>query len=290
MNLDTVSFTVTAPGATGTLMTAVSGDPANVRNGTPGSRILGISMWTLAQGVGFTQVLWPSGHDLVRNYRYRNAVSRPAPMVTQHFPAQFRAQDPITATQAGSVTAGDVELLSMLMFYEDLPGVSGRLITIETLRTRGVSIVTYEDSITPTAASIYSGGRTIGQAANTFKANTDYALLGAYVPVNTNNGALTVRGVDSGNLRVGIPPLVSTEQISQNWFAYLAEMLDLPLIPVFNSANFAGTFCELLSNENLTATPFNLVMAELAPSRKVANAVAAAQVASAPLPMPAVSA
>jgi len=79
-------------------------------------------------------------------------------------------------------------------------------------------------------------------------------------------GALTVRGVDTGNLRVGIPGLSGDANWTVNWFALLADWFGVPCIPVFNSANKAGIFSENMQDENLTAVPFSLNLVQLAPS------------------------
>lgn len=284
MVIDTVSFTVTAPGAAGAAAAVVAGDSANIRNATPGKSIFLINAWSFAQAAGFTQILWPSGHDLVRNYRYRNLPLDATPRLSKYFPGQFRAQDPLTVTQAGSAVAGDVELVHAMVLYEDLPGVMGRYATLETIRRRGINVVTYEDTTTATAASVYSGPRTLGQAANTFKANTDYAILGAHIGAAC--GALTIRGVDSGGLRCPIPGGAGTPitlgviPLQANWFVEQSEMLDLPLIPIFNSANAAGIFIENITNENLVAVPFSLNMVELAPTPEILRAEERSQTAA----------
>jgi len=264
MNLDTISFTVTAPGAGGTAMAAVAGDSLQIRNGAKASLILCLAMWTNGQVTpGYTQLLWPSGHDLVRGVRYRNQVLQPDNKVPLGAPLRFRAQDPLTLLEVGSATAGDVETAHMLMFYEDLPGVDAHMINMATLRKRGVSNLTVEDSTTAAAASTYGGPRALNVGSDLLKADTEYALLGAVIGANC--GALTVRGVDSGNLRVAIPGLTQDANWTSNWFGLLSEANDLPCIPVFNSANRAGIFVENVTNELLTAVPFSLNMVQLSP-------------------------
>lgn len=280
MVIDTMSFTVTAPGAAGALAAPVLGDAAIIRNGLPGRSIMLLAAWTNAQAAGFTQITWPSGHDLLRGLRYRNLQFGTSNKLSHFFPGQFRGQDPIVVTQAGSAVAGDVETVHMLTFYEVLPGVEGRYINLATLRQRGVNVVTYEDTTTATAAGAYSGPRFIGQSANTFKANTDYAVLGAMVA--SNCGVLTIRGVDTGNLRVGIPGATTAPILDEqiNWFVGLSEFLDLPTIPVINSANFPGTLVENVTNENLAAVLFSLNLVELAPSQAAAKAAETLQEAA----------
>ncbi len=263
MNLDTVSFTVTAPGAGPTAMAAVAGDPAAVRNARADSKVQLLAAWTKAQAVGFSQILFPAGHDLVRNIRYRNLANQCDNKLPLGVPQFMRAQDPLTVQQSGSAVAGDVELLTMLLLYDDLPGVGGRLISGSELVSRGVEQVTVEDTTTAAAASVYSGARALNAASDLLKANTDYALVGAVLGAVC--GALTIRGTDSGNLRAAIPGLSGDAQWTVNWFSFLSDWWGVPCIPVFNSANKAGIFVENLQDENLAAVPFSLNLVQLAP-------------------------
>lgn len=264
MNLDLISFGVVAPGAAGTAMAALAGDVAVIRNSNPGMLIGALAMWTNAQAVGFTQLTYPSGHDLVRGIRYRNLALQPDNKVPEGYMPRFRPQDPLTVLQAGSAVAGDVETFHMQMFYQNVPGIAGRLINLAELRKRGVNMLTVEDTSTSAAGgNAYSGQRTFVQAADLFQPNTDYALLGAVLGANC--GALCVRGVDSGGMRCAIPGLSQDANLTSNWFIRLAEAHDLPVIPVFNSANRAAILIDQVTNELVTAVPFSLVLAELAP-------------------------
>ncbi len=263
MTLDTVSFTVTAPGASpGSAMAAVSGDSAIIRNGTEKSSIFGLAMWTNGQVTnGVTQMVWPSGHDLVRGLRYPNIVLQPDNKVPLGLPLRFRAQDPLTVTQIGSATAGDIETVTLLVLYEDLPGTDSHLVNLATVRKRGVTSLTIQDTVTPTAGAVYSGARALNAASDLLKANTDYAILGGVT--GANGGAITLRGVDTANLRVSMPCLSADSNWTANWFAALSEAHGVNCIPVINSANRAGIFTELLTNELTTAVPFCWNLVEL---------------------------
>lgn len=260
--LDLVSFTVTVPGAAGSAMAPVVGDSANVRNSALGTSAKIVSMWTKAQAVGFTQVTFPSGNDQTRNWRYRNTVNAPINMIPLGFGTPVQPQETLALTQAGSAVAGDVELAHMLIAYDDLPGVQSQLIDSAELGNRFVRLVTVEDTITATVASTYSGARSLVAASNLLRANTPYAVLGASIGIT--GGALTLRGVDTGNLRVGLPCQALANDLGVNFFRNLADWFGAPMIPTFNSANGAGIFTELVQDENLVAVPFAWHLAELA--------------------------
>jgi hypothetical protein len=259
--LDLQSFFTTAAGA-GAAAAAVTGDTLSIRNARPGSDILGVGMWTKDQGVGTTTMLVTSGHDFVRNFRYRNAVNLPDSKVPARFPLHFKPQDALTINQVGSATAGDLALIHMLNWYEDLPGVEANLINNAELRQRGVQLLTVEDTLTSTATG-YSGQRAINAAADLYKADTEYAILGATFGVVA--GALAIQAVDFGNLHVGIPVCPASEWETKDWFSNLSERMDIPCIPVFNSANRNNVLLTIVQDENNTAVPLNLILAQLAP-------------------------
>jgi hypothetical protein len=260
MNLDLVSFSVTAPGAGPTAMAAVTGDPNTIRNSRAGSHIALAAMWTNSQAVGFTRLTYPSGHDLNTGWTYRNLALTPVPPALGA-PAYFKPQDPLTLVQSGSAVAGDVETAHMLLWYEDLPGVDARLINKAKLFKHGVNLLSVQNTIAPTAASAYSGQVTLVAAADTLKPNTDYAILGA--TFGANCGAFAIQGVFNGGLRCGIPGTTQQGELTGQWFVRLSEELDLPMIPVFNSADRAGVLLTTVTNELLTAVPFSLNLVQL---------------------------
>jgi len=173
-------------------------------------------------------------------------------------------QEVISATLGAGAVAGDVELLEFMMYYPDLPGTNARLIDLAELDARIVEYVTVEDTTTATGSAAYSGARALNAASDLLVANTDFAIIGAHVGAIC--GALTVRGVDTGNLRVPIPGIPGRPDLTARWFPFMTEEFGIPLIPVINSANKAGIFIENITDENLVAVPFALVLARLAMS------------------------
>jgi hypothetical protein len=262
--LDTVSFTVTAPGAAGLAMAPVTGDSANIRNSSMGSMARIVAMWTKSQAVGFTQITFPSGNDQTRNIRYRNVANAPINMFERGGYTPVQPQETMSLIQAGSAVALDVELAHLLVAYDDLPGVASRLIDVAALEQRFLRKVTVEDTITPTVASQYTGARALNAASDLLRANTDYAVLG--VSIGITAGVITLRGVDTGNLRVGVPCQALANDLGINWFRSLSEWFGQPMIPTINSANKAGIFTEIVQDENLVAVPFAWHLAELSAS------------------------
>jgi hypothetical protein len=276
MNIDCISFTATAPGAGPTALAPVAGDPATVRNSVKGALVCIVAGWSksqLAAGTGFTQVLFPSGHDLVRGLRFINVTNMCENKVPLGFPPQVKPQDPLTVSMSGSATAGDVEYTTLMFFYENLPGVNARLATLAEVRRRGVNALTIYDTITAGGAvTTYQTPRALNAGSDLMKADTEYALMGYQVAI-VNHG-LFLRGPDTGNMRIGMPGMLDANQSAQ-WFSTLSENHGLPLIPVINSANRAGTFVEHLQDENNLSVPYALNLVQLAPSSKLAAAASA---------------
>jgi len=260
--LDLTGFTVTAPGAAGTAMTAFAGDPSQIRNSPEGVPIRMLGEWSKAQAVGFTQVVYPSGNDTTRNMRFENVAAQPGNMFPRGISAAQRAQDQLTLTQAGSAVGGDVELAHLLIHYDDLPGIDQKLITVEELQARQVRPLTIQGTLTATVAGSWSGATAISAFTQFLRGNTDYAWVG--YKLSAVCGAIAMSGPSTGNLRVGGPGLTGPDVETVNWFPQLSEWHGLPLIPTFNSANNGGTFMSISQDENLTAVAFSLFLMELA--------------------------
>lgn len=261
--LDIVSLSVTAAAAGGSAMAAVAGDSLVIRNTSLDNRPQILATWVKSQTSGFVQMTHPSGHDQVRDIRMRHVAAANLPLFAPGFAEPCEPQEGFTVTLSAGAVAGDIELMHWLVYYPSLPGIESRLIDLGALEARMVDLVTIEDTTTATAGGAYSGARALNAASDLLKANTDYAILGAQIGALT--GVLTVRGVDTGNLRVGIPGMAGRPDLTAMWFEWQSEQFGLPLIPVVNSANKAGIFIENVQDENLTAVPFSLMMAELTP-------------------------
>jgi hypothetical protein len=259
--LDVQSFAIDAPGAGGKVLAAVTGDPNSIRNCPEGNRVQIIAAFSKAQGAGFTQITFPSGNDTTRNIRYANVANQPGNMLCRGIGQTVQPQEPLSLFEVGSAVVGDIELASVMVFYDSLPGVDSQLISPGDLSSRLVRLVTIQNSITATAASVYSAAQAINAGSDLLRANTQYALLGYKLGAACQ--CLTLRGPDTGNLRVAMPGLIAPDVETINWFVELSEWFSLPLIPTFNSANKTGTFIECLTDENLTAVPFSLLLAEL---------------------------
>jgi hypothetical protein len=264
--LELIAGQATAPSTTATALTMGAGTSLTVRNAPLESRVELLAMWADVQGAGFARLRSPKLHDNVQGIRVATVVSEAKPLLPAAFRQPLVPQDQLIAELTGSATAGDIEGLAFLLFYENMPGTEARLLDFDTMMARAVSLVTVENTIATGTAGGFSGEEAINAEFDLLKANTDYALLG--YAVSAECLCVTWRGVDSGNLRVGGPGDDTGRDYTRDWFSRLAREKGLPLIPTFNSANKGGILLDAMQDENGTDVTVTSIFAELAPARR----------------------
>jgi hypothetical protein len=265
--LEVVSGFVTGAGAVLTPWTVAPGNSLQVRSAPFNSNIWLCGLWAMNNlTAGVLRVRSPRLHDFVQGIRQRITVNDTEPLYPDSanlgWKQRLIPQDVLTVEQSGQ--AANIDTGSLLIAYENLPGVAGRFIDNGLLKKAGVNIIGQELSITTAAAGGgYTGQVAINSTNDNFKANTDYALLGGIVDVRCPT--LRIQGVDTGNLGVGIPGEPTQRHVTANWFQRLTEALQMPLIPVFNSANKSAILCDILSITGALTVICDLYMVELAP-------------------------
>ena len=260
--IDTISGQVTNPGATITALTAATGDTFAIRNGTAGKRIFLLQYWAGVQTAGVLEIKSPRMHDNVRAIRERIFTTDVIPYGNFWQNQLMYPQDNLTVSLSGG-GAGKIEQASLLLWYEDLPGIAARLTDIATLQKSGVQEFQVEVAITPGVLGNYSGQAAINALFDTYIANTDYALVG--MKVDTLCRSACLRGPDTGNVRVSVPGSVTMKDVTGDWFTRLTQTNGMPLIPVINSANKFGTFVDVLQSDGGAATNVTLMFVEMAP-------------------------
>jgi hypothetical protein len=261
--IDTVSGFVTAPGATFTPWTNGLGDTMQVRNSNPAKRTLLLEMWAHNQTAGTLRLRSPKLHDNVQGIRASVTAASADFLLPYQISQNLYPQDILIAEQTGTVTGGQIESGSLLIYYEDLPGVAGRFIDGPGLQKRGVNVVNVELAMTPGAAGGYSGQLALNAQFDLLQANTDYACVG-YV-VSARCATVALRGPDTGNLRCSGPGEPSKRDQTCEWFWKLSQWTGIPLCPIINSANKAGTFGDCVQNQAAGAVTVNWIFVQLAP-------------------------
>lgn len=268
--LEVVTSFVTAPGGTLTATAAAATNSLQVRAADVRSKVWLINHWAFNQVVGVVRIRSPRLHDAVNGMRWR----QPAAQVIPHYPADIVAafpqflipQDTLTVEQSGSAVGGQIESNTMLVYYDNLPGVAARLIDFPTLQKNGINLTAVETTITAVATGQYGGGVLLNAAANSqnLKANTDYALVGGLT--DTRGTVIRISGVDFGSLGVGFPAEPTLQDFTANFFARMSSGYSLGLIPVLNSANAGGITVDVQTNQAGGTFVVTLNLVELQPN------------------------
>ena len=170
--------------------------------------------------------------------------------MTLGMPQALYSQDTLTALLSGSAVAGDIETASMLVFYEDLPGTDARLKKWDEVKDNIESIMISTNTLALGTAGGYSGSQAINTTVDNWKANRDYALLG--YQCSAELACVRWQGSDTGNLGVGGPGHENFKELTGWWFKLISQAFDLPLIPIFNSANKQSILISGAQDENGT--------------------------------------
>ncbi len=260
--IDTITATVTAAAAAGAAMAAAAGDSLTVRATAPGKNAKLLMAWVDVQTAGFFQIRSPRLHDNTRGLRFRTLVGDPKPLLPLPTIQILYEQDTLVLELGAGAVAGDIESASLLVFYEDLPGVALKSINVDQLLARGAEMVTVDQAITAGAGGGYTGAEALNAESDLLKANMDYALVG--YRVGTECATVAWRGADTGNLRISGPGDENGADYTSEWFIRLSRAYNLPLIPVFNSANRAGILIDVVQDENAAAVQVTSIFVRLA--------------------------
>lgn len=259
--LELLTFQNTAPGAVFTAMTALIGDSGVLRNTQKSIKLL--AAWQNRQAAGNTRILSPLLHDNVRGIQFSSSAGLELGFGLTQTPYQeLFPQDTLSFSGTGSAVAGDIEQSSILVRYEDLPGIDGNFITSEQLQKRFVNKFGVRTVLGQTVVTgQYDGSSAINATEDALKANTEYAILGLTIGVGAAT-SIGLRSPDWGNLRVGVPASAAPA-VTSDWFYRLSLFSKLACIPVFNSSNKGTTLVDYSDNETSTGSQPVIQLAEL---------------------------
>lgn len=261
MAVELLTGIVTAPGSTLTALTAASGNTFTIRNAPDGSDIRLLNAWVDSQVSGILRIRSPRMHDNVQGIRIRHVASEVDPLLPENVLQKLYPQDTLTVELSGSATAGDIETACLLIFYEDLPGVEGRFMTPEDVKSNAKNILTVETQHTLGTSGGYSGEKLLNADFDLLKGNTDYAILGFHVDAEV--ACVRYRSTDFGNLGLGGPGNDTDKHLTGEWFLHISRLTGAGLVPVFNSANVNNLFVDLAGDENGGTVNVTTILAEL---------------------------
>lgn len=248
--MELLTFNDTDAPAAFAAMTNNTGNSNIVRNASANSKIHLLTAWGMATGQAVNvRVRSPLMHDNQQGLRFVLLVAQPAVLLDPKIPTELFPQDTL-GVEIQSITADagtNVHVFSMLVYYQDLPGISANLVSPDYVASKTAHKMTGENNIATTATGDYGGEEAITAELNQFKANTYYALTGYTVDLFV--ATVRWRGVDTGNLGVGGPGAADDPFFTQNFFTWLSERSGKPCIPAFNSANAAAVLVDACQDE-----------------------------------------
>lgn len=251
----------TAINTTLAALSALSGDSLAVPNFAIGQRALLLQMWADVQTAGTARVRSPKFHDNVNGIRIDTIASDAKPLLPWGVPQPLYPNDNLIVELAGSATAGDVEYITLLEYFAELPGINARFIAPEAIAQRVEQLLTVENTIATGTTAAYTGAEAINAEIDQFQQGADYAILGYKVDAECQ--AVGYRAPDFGNLRIGGPGDEADPDLYSNWFVRLSKEYGLPLIPVFNGSNKSSVLIDAVQDENGTDVTVTTFLARL---------------------------
>lgn len=259
--IEIIGGRATNPGATVTALTANTGSSFTVRSFPQTAKAYLQEMWSHSASPGIFRIRSPRMHDNAQGLRLQ--VGDTAPRLLLPGPAQQAVYSSDTLTVEATGGGAETDSFYYAVYYEDLPGVAARLAMWPEIASRIVDVAGIEvDTTTSATAGDWSGGTAINASFDTFKADTDYAVLG--YTTNVAVGAIAVSGSDTGNLKIGGPgPLDAIE--TRGFFVDQSVSGGTPWIPIINSNNRGSTFLFVSDPAVSASVHVTLFLAQLTP-------------------------
>jgi hypothetical protein len=234
----------------------ISGDSLTVRNFSPNDRAYLVNILRQGAETNLIRVRSPLLHDNVTGIvsvigENPGQFSLPPQVLQPLYP-----QDTLTVELYDN-TANAANVAALQVYYTNLLGSAARLHMPGDIMGIVKSIKSIQVQVTATSQTWSEA--LITATEDLTHANTDYAVLG--MTCNLPVAAITIRGIDTGNLRVSVPGTVRTDHAA-DYFISLSNWTQLPCIPVFNSANKGSTYVGVLANSSLTVM-VSVICAEL---------------------------
>jgi len=252
-------------GAAGTdfdALTMLAGNSLTIRNAKADSKAYLIGVWALNQANDtWLRIRSPRLHDNVEGMNFAVNAAGVRHLLPMGVMQELIPQDTIVVEMQDAGASSDLDYACLLVWYEDLPGVDGRFISLEEFKTRARNVVAVRNTLTLDTDGTYDGEEAINAEYDVLKANTDYALIGALT--RDAIPCVRYRGTDTGNLGIGIPGGVGENSINAGFFLRLAEATGLPCIPVINSANRSNLLIDAPATENDVTEEISTHLVEL---------------------------
>lgn len=256
--IDTVVGTKANPGATISTVTMNTGDPNVIRSFQPPARARIERIIRAGTSSGSVRLTSPLLHDPTRGITFTSAESPTVFPMPQEIGQNVISQDTLTIAVSGGTA--ETDLVALAIYYESLQGANGRYYMPS-------DVLPLIDQIKPVVVAV-TNSATIGAwtdtvittTENLMRADNDYAVLG-YV-VDTAQAVVTVKGIDTGNLRVGGPGTTATDDTA-DYFIQWSMREGTPHIPVINASNNGAIFVSTADTVASSTSNVQLILGHL---------------------------
>ena len=265
MILELISgFRIAPTGGLGAV-TMATGDSAAVKSFELPGRAFLLNFWGRNQTGGNIRVRSTRMHDRENGINVFNVAAQVYPLMPVGQQQEIFPNDVLIIENAGSAVAGDIESVVLMLGYTGIRGMYGQFIDERELDLRTINLLTTEQSIVAGTAGGWSGSQALSAAASgdLLKKDFEYAVLG--FTVQDDVAAVSLKGGDFGNVRVGGPGNSKDKDVSREWFLRLTRAHGQPMVPVFKASNVGGIVTEVVNDENALTTKVDWILAQLAP-------------------------
>lgn len=248
------------PGATITAVTVNSSESLTVPAFNASTKGLLGQVFSPGATAGIARIRSPRMHDAAQGIRLQRAAAVFEPLMPVAALQPIYPADALTVEVSGG--GAETDMIGYLQHFDDLPGIAARLFSWGDISSRIRNIAGVEvDTTSGATAGTYGTAVAINATFDTFKANTDYALLG--YTTSAKCGVVCIFGPDTGNQHVGGPGAITPNFPQRSWFVHVSQETGRPAIPVINSNNRGSTFVQTADVGAATGCNVSLVFAEL---------------------------
>ncbi len=229
-------------------VTPAPNDLLAVNDYSPGSKAWMINAWGDVTAPSTLRVRSPNFHDDVNGISLLAPTKTPTSLMDGYSKQLLQKNDLLTV-EINDPGSGGPDGITMLHFYEDLPGADASLFRWMEIENRIVELMTCHVTVTTGAgtAGAYEGAVGMTAAQNLFKSEGLYALLGYTSEVNLQTVGVT--GTDTSNRRVGGPGASPDVMDTREWFVKESNESGYPCIPVFRTQNLQSTVVDVIDPE-----------------------------------------
>lgn len=247
------------PGAANTALTMAPGDSLSLDVFAPSDLAELVTLWADNVAGGIVRVKSPRLHDNVQGYRVQ--VPAGDDLYVDPLSANQKVYPGDTLSVDTTGGAAETDIVSMLVYYQNVPGIDAPLRTWAEVQPNIVNLLGLQvNMVSGATAGQYSATRALSQDFAVLKADVTYAMLGYTLASRCTSVGIT--GPDTGKVRVGGPGSIRTEDTA-SWFVDLSKNTGYATIPCIQALNAGATNVDIVAHDTATNHYVSFILAEL---------------------------